>query len=132
MSRMNAIASSLCLILVGVGPVAADEGSAPKSLQMRSRPQSTAHSVPKRSGKHVAQAAPDQPSPDGSSPDKTGNPSGATPGIDPPASSPEATTGVHAAPTGEQASELSEAEFEKLAEQTTQEEVIVVTGSTIG
>src|ERR1041384_2595420 len=128
MSRMKSIACSICMILVGVGPAAAGEGSPPKSLPMRSRPQSPAA----RSGKNVAQApSPDQPAPDGSQPgaDKSGNP--AAPAASEPAASSSDAAPAATVQAGEQASEMSEAEFEKLAEQTTQEEVIVVTGSTI-
>src|SRR5215510_11250007 len=130
MSRTNTLASSLCLILVGVGPVAADEATAPKSLHMRSRPSA----VPKRSAKNVAQApAPDPAPPEGepAGGDKSGNPAGATPASDPAAATVESTA-TPVVPVGEQASQMSEADFEKLAEQTSKEEVIVVTGSTIG
>jgi iron complex outermembrane receptor protein len=124
------------MILVGVGPAAADDGSPPKSLHMRSRALGTGHSVPKRSGKNVAQApAPDPATPDGNQPagDKAGSTPGSAPSSEPAAAStPDAALGANATPVGDQASDLSEAEFEKLAEQTTQEEVIVVTGSTIG
>jgi iron complex outermembrane receptor protein len=128
MSRTNTLAFSLCLILFGVGPVAADEATAPKSLQMRSRTKAT----PKRSGKNVAQTPVPDPPPEGEQAggDKTGSTPALTPADAAPASGDSA--GAPAATVGVQASDLSEADFEKLAEQTAQEEVIVVTGSTIG
>jgi outer membrane receptor protein involved in Fe transport len=110
--------------------VAADEATAPKSLHMRSRPSA----VPKRSAKNVAQApAPDPGPPEGdpAGGDKSGNPAGAQPASDPAAAAVESNA-TPVVPVGVQASQMSEADFEKLAEQTTKEEVIVVTGSTIG
>jgi len=93
---------------------------------MRARSQPKAPGAPGRSTRQVAQAAnPDQtaPEPDPSA-DKPGQPA---------AASAEAT-GEPAQPTQpslEQSADLSDAEFAKLAEQS-KEEVIIVTGSTIG
>ena len=132
MIRTNAVACGLCLVLVGAGTAAADSvKEVPKSLHMRSRP----HSSPVRPAKQVAQPAPDQPPPEGDQP--AGDKPGAQPAGTPANPDQSVTNGPDAAqPAPAQADvhtgELSEAEFEKLAEQESKEEVIVVTGSTIG
>src|ERR1044071_6750269 len=65
MTRMKTLACSVCLVLVGVAPVAADN-DAPKSLRMRAKKAPGSHWTPMRWAKRVAQAqpAPDQPAPD--------------------------------------------------------------------
>src|SRR5437868_2772097 len=62
MTRMKTLACSVCLILVGVAPVAADN-NAPKSLRMRPKKAPGSHWTPMRWAKRIAQAqpAPDQP-----------------------------------------------------------------------
>src|SRR6185436_11929201 len=112
MTRTNAVACGLYLIFVGIAPAAADTNTkAPGSLQMRARPGPAAR-LPGHPGKQVAQAPPDQPPPDGDQPpvDKAG----ATTPSEPAAASVDA--GPPAAPTGEPAADLSDAEFAKLAE----------------
>jgi outer membrane receptor protein involved in Fe transport len=111
----------LCLIVAGVAPAAADTAAnAPRSLRMRARPPA----------KQVAQAAPDQPAPDSDpAADKTGQPP--PPAVNQPPT-PEGGQTPQSAPAADSGSELSDAEFAKLAEQASKEEVIVVTGSTIG
>src|SRR6185295_9713673 len=117
MIRTNAVACGLCLVLVGVGTAAADPvKEAPKSLHMRSRP----HWSPLRPAKQVAQVpAPDQPPPEGDQP--AGDKPGAQPAGTPANPDQSVTTGPDAAqPAPAQADvhtgELSEAEFERLAE----------------
>ncbi|HEY0477303.1 MAG TPA: TonB-dependent receptor [Kofleriaceae bacterium] len=126
----------MSLIVAGVAPAAADPGAAPpRSLHMRSRVHGAAWWMPLHWGKHVAQAAPDQPAGDGDQPagDKPG------PAAAPATPDQAAATGSdpgQAAQAGgltdQAAANLSEAEFLKLAEQEAKEEVIIVTGSTIG
>src|SRR5215468_9842094 len=60
MTRMKTLACSVCLILVGVAPVAADN-DAPKSLRMRAKKAPGSNWTPMRWAKRVAQA---QPAPD--------------------------------------------------------------------
>lgn len=138
MIRTNALACSMCLIAAGVAPAAADgDGKPPSSLHMRSRPHATGHGSPARSARPVAQAAnPDQPAADPDQPpaDKNaGQPAAApAPSDQPAAAAVEPAQPAQPAVVGEPASELSDAEFAKLAEQASKEEVIVVTGSTIG
>src|ERR1041384_1233585 len=69
MTRMKTLACSVCLILVGVAPVAADN-NAPKSLRMRAKKAPGSHWSPMRWAKRIAQAqpAPDQPQPSGDPP----------------------------------------------------------------
>src|SRR5215510_11196618 len=70
MTRIRTLACSVCLIVVGIAPVAADTTTnAPtKSLRMRTRSPVT-HWLPVPWGKRVAQApAPDQPAPAGDQP----------------------------------------------------------------
>src|SRR6185369_8495526 len=114
MTRMKTLACSVCLILVGVAPVAADTNNtnAPKSLRMRTRAQPTSHWSPMHWGsKRVAQAAPDpapagadQPPADGSAPPAADAP--------PPAPAPAA-----APATVDTTPNLSDEELKKLAEQ---------------
>src|SRR4051794_4746214 len=128
MIRTNAIACGLCMVLLGIGTAAADTvKESPKSLRMRARP----HWSPLRLAKQVAQVpAPDPAAADGDQPgDKPGVPASGQANPDQAVSaSPEA---AQAAPADTQSTELSETDFEKLAEQDTKEEIIVVTGSTI-
>ena len=60
MTRMKTLACSVCLILVGVAPVAADN-DAPKSLRMRPKKAPGSHWTPMQWAKRIAQA---QPAPD--------------------------------------------------------------------
>jgi outer membrane receptor protein involved in Fe transport len=134
---MKTLACSVCLILVGIAPVAADNNqNAPKSLRMRSRAQPTSHWSPMHWGKRVAQATPDQPPAGGDQPadgapstepaqttEPTAVPEGAPAEATPPA--PTAETSVETTPN------LTDEELKKLAEQEAKEEVITVTGSTI-
>jgi outer membrane receptor protein involved in Fe transport len=117
----------MCLILAGVVPAAADSNvKSPSSLHMRTRPQPAAGSPAARTTKQVAQAA--NPDPQPAEPDPAA--AGAAPAA---AGEPGAATGTTAAQPAvtEQAQDLSDADFAKLAEQQA-EEIIVVTGSTIG
>src|ERR1041385_9044055 len=128
MIRTNAVACGLCLVLVGVGTAAADTSNdAPKSLHMRSRPHWSPMRLAKQA-KQVAQVpAPDQPPPDGDQPagDKPGAQPAGTP-ANPDQSVTTSPDAAHPAPAQADvhAGELSEADFEKLAEQDTREEVI--------
>jgi iron complex outermembrane recepter protein len=133
MSRMNVLACGLWLLVLGIGPAVADtDAKAPKSLQMRSRSNLPVQRLPTRWTKRTAQAPqPDQPPADGDSP--SDKPDGSLE----PASSEAATLPVQDAPAAQEpapqsALELSDEEFAKLAEQESKEEVIVITGSTIG
>src|SRR6185436_7511898 len=119
MTRMRTL-TCMCLIFVGVAPVAADTTSknAPKSLRMRPRAEAGT--------KRVAQAPqPDQPQP-------AGDPPPADPNAQPPpdATAPPAAPAPQPAPV-ETTPNLSDDELKKLAEQEAKEEVITVTGSTI-
>ena len=136
MTRMRTLACTVCLIFVGVAPVAADTTSnAPKSLQMRSRTSASTHWLPMRWGKRVAQAPnPDPSPPSGDQPatDGSGAPSTPAPDAAPPTPAPPpAATPPAAQPVVDQTPNLSDEELKKLAEQEAKEEVITVTGSTI-
>src|ERR1051325_6658529 len=93
MTRMKTLSCSVCLILVGVAPVAADN-DAPKSLRMRPKKAPGSHWTPMRWAKRIADAqpAPDQPQPSGDQP-QPADPSGAQPPAEPaqptPAPAPE-------------------------------------------
>ena len=130
MIRTNALACAVCLIVVGIGPAEADPGAkAPSSLRMRTRPRAT---PAVRGPKQLAQAAtPDPPPPDGDPPPADKTTAQPAPADQPPAGRP-APSDAGPAATVESSSDLSDAEFAKLAEQESKEEVIVVTGSTIG
>src|SRR5215467_15801839 len=54
MTRMKTLACSVCLILVGVAPVAADN-DAPKSLRMRAKKAPGSHWTPVQWAKRIAQ-----------------------------------------------------------------------------
>jgi iron complex outermembrane recepter protein len=130
MIRTNAIACGLCLVLLGIGAAAADTvKDAPKSLRMRARP----HWSPLRLAKQVAQVpAPDPAPPDGDQPGDKPGATGTQAQPSPDQSVSASPDAAQPAQVDAQSTELSEAEFEKLAEQESKEEVIVVTGSTIG
>jgi iron complex outermembrane receptor protein len=122
MSRI-AGACSLIVFVIGSVPIAARaDASAPGSLRMRDRP-------PHRAVRQLAQAPapapapePEPPPPDaaGQTPDR---PVGVAP-VTAPAGTP--------APATDPSASLSDDVFAKLAEQQTKDEVIFVTGSTIG
>jgi iron complex outermembrane receptor protein len=128
MIRTSALVCGMCLIAAGITPaVAESNGGGTKSLRMRSRPV--------RPDKQVAQVpAPDQPPADGDpQSDPNGNPPAPAPGT--PDQTPASSAGPGAPEAGAAAdtsSELSDAEFAKLAEESSREEIIIVTGSTIG
>ena len=133
MTRMKTLACSVCLILVGVAPAAADNNTnAPKSLRMRTRAQPASHWSPMHWGsKRVAQAAtPDQQPAGADQPpaDGTGAPA---PADAQPTPAPAPQGAAPAAPTVDTTPNLSDEELKKLAEQEAKEEVITVTGSTI-
>ena len=133
MTRMKTLACSVCLILVGVAPVAADN-DAPKSLRMRPSKAPGSQWSPMRWAKRIAQAqpAPDQPQPSGDTPapaDASGAPPAAP--AEPAAPAPAAAPAPDAQATG-QTPALSDEELAKLAEQEAKTEVITVTGSLIG
>src|SRR5215470_10414460 len=90
MTRMKTLACSVCLILVGVAPVAADN-DAPKSLRMRAKKAQGSQWSPMRWAKRIAQAQPagDQPAPasDPPTPVEPG-PAAAQPGSEPAPASP--------------------------------------------
>jgi iron complex outermembrane receptor protein len=130
MTRMKTLACSVCLIFVGVAPVAADTTTknAPSSLRMRSQ-------APKQAGKRVSQApTPDQPPPAGGDQPASGTgtpPAPASEPAPPPADQPApAPTAAAPAPI-DTTPNLTDEELKKLAEQEAKEEVITVTGSTI-
>jgi iron complex outermembrane recepter protein len=136
MTRIRTLACSVCLIIVGIAPVAADttQNASTKSLRMRSRAPLT-HWVPVQWAKRVAQApSPDQQPPSGDQPPADGS---ATPAPAPeatPAPADNAPAPVAAPPAPapvEQTPSLSDEELSKLAEAEAKEEVITVTGSTI-
>jgi iron complex outermembrane recepter protein len=146
---MKTLACSVCLLLVGVAPVAADN-DAPKSLRMRPKKAPGSHWTPLRWAKRVAQAqpAPDQPAPadPASSAPPAADPSAAQPSAEPapppadaPTPAPESTPPAAVptpAPADVQAQAqgpaLTDEELAKLAEQEAKTEVITVTGSLIG
>ena len=145
MTRMKTLACSVCLILVGVAPVAADN-NAPKSLRMRAKKAPGAHWTPMRWAKRIAEAqpAPDQPQPSGDQP-APADASGAQPTPEPAPPTPTPETTPAPAPEGgaqqpeqpagqaeQPATGLSDEELAKLAEQEAKTEVITVTGSLIG
>ena len=123
---MKRFATSLCLVLVGVGSAEADpERSATPSLRMRA--------LPTRS--RVAQAA--QPAPDPAPPAADPAPpapdSSPAPAGPPPPTPEQAPAPIDSPPAASVAEtpNLSDAELAKLSEQAAKEEVITVTGSTI-
>jgi len=108
----------MCLLLVGVAPVAADTPTnkdTPKTLRMRTR-----------DAKRVAQAPPpsnDPPQPDSANPPAApGEPAPPAPTAEAP---PPAPAPVQSTPN------LSDDELKKLSEQEAKEEVITITGSAI-
>jgi outer membrane receptor protein involved in Fe transport len=132
---MKTLACSVCLILVGVAPVAADN-NAPKSLRMRAKKAPGSHWSPMRWAKRIAQAqpAPDQPPPGGDQPPPA-DATGAQPAAEPAQPTPEPAPAQGAQPAGQAeqpATGLSDEELAKLAEQEAKTEVITVTGSLIG
>ena len=138
MSRMKSLACGVCLVLVGVAPVAADNNDAPKSLRMRAKKVPGSHWSPMRWAKRVAQAqpAPDQPAPSGDPPAPADAPAD-QPAPEPTPPAPEQAPLPQApVPEGGQVSApaagLSDEELAKLAEQEAKTEVITVTGSLIG
>ncbi len=113
MTRTAVVACSLT-VLAGAAPAVA-EPDPPRSLRMRDRPPA-APPVPRaRTGRPVAQAAP-PPADAGAPPARSGDAV--------PAAEPGRAVDPGAA--------LSDDEFARIAEQQTREEVIFVTGSTIG
>src|SRR5262249_23221402 len=126
MTRMKTLACSVCLILVGVAPVVADN-DAPKSLRMRAKKAPGSSWTPMRWAKRIAQAQPagDQPAPAGDQPTPVEG------GAPAPAPSP-ARAEAPAAEASAQGPALSDEELAKLAEQEAKTEVITVTGSLIG
>jgi outer membrane receptor protein involved in Fe transport len=125
------------MIAVGVTPAAADSttsAGAPKSLKMRTRPALTTHGSAARSSRPVAQAAtPDQPQADDPN---AGDKAGGQPAASPASPDPGTAAGLESSqaaqpPAVDSGVGLTDAEFAKLAEQESKEEVITVTGSTI-
>ena len=130
MTRMKTLACSVCLILVGVAPVAADN-NAPKSLRMRAKKAPGSHWSPMRWAKRIAQAQPaTDPPPADPQPADANPPAPAEPApADQPPPQPQA---AQPAAQAEAAPNLSDEELAKLAEQEAKTEVITVTGSLIG
>jgi len=126
MTRMKTLACGICLVLVGVAPVAADN-NAPKSLRMRAKKAPGSHWSPMRWAKRVAQAqpAPDQPPPSGDPPPAAPSDAPTEPPAPAPSAAPEAPP---PAPPG-----LSDAEVQRLADEAGLKgsETITVTGSLI-
>ena len=131
MTRMKTLACSVCLVLVGVAPVAADN-DAPRSLRMRAKKAPGSHWTPMRWAKRIAQAQPAGDQPAGDQP--------AAPAAEPaqpqptPAEPAPANPAQAEAPAGQSAQgpALSDEELAKLAEQEAKTEIITVTGSLIG
>jgi iron complex outermembrane recepter protein len=119
MTRMKTL-TCMCLIFVGVAPVAADTTtkSASKSLRMRPKVEAGTKRVAQTPQPDPSQPAADPPPADPNA--QPPPPADATP--PPPAAAPQP---VEATPN------LSDEELSKLAEQEAKEEVITVTGSTI-
>ena len=116
----NALACGVCLIAIGTSTAANGDTGLPTSLRMRPRPRGTGTAPDKR----VAQS----PAPD-NAPD-AGEPPAAAP---PPEAAPPGTSEPsQAAPPAAARPDVDAVDFAKLAEQDFKEEVIVVTGSTIG
>ena len=132
MTRMKTLACSVCLILVGVAPVAADN-DAPKSLRMRAKRAPGSSWTPMRWAKRIAQAQPagDQPAPAGDQPTAVEGGASAQPSPEPSPARP-AQAEAPAAQATAQGPALSDEELAKLAEQEAKTEVITVTGSLIG
>src|SRR4051812_16138521 len=102
MTRMKTLACSVCLILVGVAPVAADN-DAPRSLRMRPKKAPGSHWTPMRWAKRVAQAQPTPDQPAAPDPAPSAPPAAEPPAAEPapaesPAPAPESTE-PSAAPT---------------------------------
>jgi iron complex outermembrane recepter protein len=133
MTRMNALACTMYLIAVGTTPAAADAGmTAPPSLHMRSSARAAGPRPATPRGTPVAQApAVDPPPVDGDQPPADPAKGPAVP-ADPAPPGPGPAPAAQPVPVAEPTAELTDAEFAKLAEQESKEEVIVVTGSTIG
>jgi iron complex outermembrane recepter protein len=141
MVRFSSLALAICLCIGGIAPAAADgDRVAPGSLRMRPRshpgvrPQASQGTQRPARGKQLAQ------SPPADGPADHGTPAG-DPAADAPASEPAPLPSLHPGhpappappePPAAPSPELSESDFARLAEQDFKEEVIVVTGSTIG
>src|SRR5689334_6294751 len=124
MTRMKTLACSVCLVLVGVAPVAADN-DAPKSLRMRAKKAPGSHWSPMRWAKRIAQAQPagDQPATDPQPAGDQPAPAAAEPAQPGPT---PASPAQAEAPAGQaaQGPALSDEELAKLAEQEAKTEVI--------
>jgi iron complex outermembrane recepter protein len=141
MIRRNSLSWSFCLLALAGSAAIADRrmperGASPRSLHMRARPD-TGRSTPALGPLRVAQSAPDpaDPAPPAGDPaaaGSTGDSAVAAPVPEPAAPRQAEPEVVAPAPATGPAPELSEADFARLAEQDFKEEVIVVTGSTIG
>src|SRR4051794_4170028 len=126
MVQTRGVGACLYLLVFGVASAYADSHvSAPKTLQMRSRPVPATSLLHTRIARPVAQAPAPSPPPDGAptnGPPSPGGEAGATPNTD--AGSPAApgeNAAAKQAQTKDAAAELSEAEFAKLAEEQTHE-----------
>src|SRR5215475_5219053 len=112
MTRMKTLACSVCLILVGVAPVAADN-NAPKSLRMRPKKAPGSHWTPMRWAKRIAQAQPASGPPASGDQPQPADASGAQPAAEPA----QPTTPAPAATAEQSGPALSDEELAKLAEQ---------------
>ena len=129
MIQMRIVALGISVLMIGVAPAPAEaQAQAPETLHMRP---THALPVPRRS----AQAAPDPPPPTdepaGSGAAAAPPPDAAAPAEAQPAAPTEGQPPAPAAAAAAAPAASSDAEFEKLAEQDLQEEVIVITGSAI-
>src|SRR4051812_16073132 len=123
MTRTAALACGLTLMVGGAAPApVAAEPDTPRSLRMRDRIPAPAALHP-RAGRTVAQtappAAPPAPSPADAAAPAAHPGAGAAPAAEP-------------APAADPAGAISDDEFTRIAEDQSKEEVIFVTGSTIG
>src|SRR5690242_4907475 len=119
MVRTNSLVCGMCLIAIGISTAARADTRPPTSLSMRPRGTGAA-------GKRVAQS----PAPD-PAPDAGGSPAAAPSPATAPPPTPESTQATPA-PGATAPPDIDAVDFAKLADQDFKEEVIVVTGSTIG
>lgn len=123
----STIGCGLCIAVAGISLAAADAG-APRSLRMRTGV--VTPTLPRRASKQLAQApAPEPPAPHDSPGDGASDPPPSAQSTVPPATPAPLQPAAENAVPGPGP---SDAEFEKLAEGSAPDEIIFVTGSTIG
>ena len=123
----NSLISSVCLVSISISTMADGDTSPPRTLRMR--PRSDAARTPAPHDRRVAQSPPSDPAPDDRDPGIAVPPLQDQP---PPPVPDPAPAPPPPAPPAAVSRDAAEVDFDKLADQDLKEEVIVVTGSTIG